>query len=193
MKAGNRMIAGSMIILSTIFVLSLLLALVHKGPDAFATLSLACMFVIFCFAGAFLYTVLKYRGIRDMVLSVFVVTLVHLLIFKITEPAYFIEFFLYYAALGASVLTYHEAVVPRMRRVRIGKFILLTALIVVLYSAVTIVASLFSSGRSLSQSLIAIATVHTFTGITLGLGLEVGELLTGKLVPESLEVTVDDS
>ncbi len=193
MTAGNRMIAGSMIILSTTLVLSLLLALVHKGPDAFATLSLAYMFVIFCFAGAFLYTVLKYRGIRDMVLSVFVVTLVHLLIFKITEPTYFIEFFLYYAALGASVLIYHEAVVPRMRRVRIGKFILLTALIVVLYSAVTIVASLFSSGRSLSQSLIAIATVYTFTGITLGLGLEIGELLTGKLVPEPLEVTADDS
>ena len=91
------------------------------------------------------------------------------------------------------MLIYHEAIVPRMIRVRIGKFILVAALIVVLYLAVTIVVSLFSSGRSLSQSLIAIATVHTFTGITLGLGLEVGELLTGKLVPEPLEVTADDS
>ena len=186
MTARNRMIAGSMIIFSTTLVLSLLLAVVRKGPDAFANLSLAYMFVIFCLAGAALYAVLKYRGTRDMIFSVFVVTLVHLLTFKITEPRYFIEFFLYYAALGVSVLIYYEAVVPRMRRIRIGKFILLTALILVLYSAVTIVASLFSSGRSLSQSLIGIATVHTFTGITLGLGLEVGELLTDKLVPEPL-------
>jgi len=187
MTAGNRMIAGSMIILSTTLVLSLLLAMVRKGSSAFATLSLAYMFVIFCVAGAILYAVLKYRGTRDMILSVFVVTLVHLLLFKIIEPRYFIEFFLYYAALGVSVLIYHEVIVPRMSRVRIGKFILLTALIVVLYSAVTIVASLFSSSRSLSQSLIGIATVHTFTGIALGLGLEVGELLTDKLVPEPLE------
>lgn len=74
-----------------------------------------------------------------------------------------------------------------MGRIRIGKFILLAALIVVIYSVVTALASLFSSGRSLSQSLKGILIVHSLTGITLGLGLEVGELLIDKLLPKPLE------
>ena len=187
MTDRTRAIASSTIILLSTFVLSLLLTMLRKGPSAFSTLSLAFMFVIFCFAGAIFYSVLKYRCARIMVFSVFIVTLVHLLVFRITEPRYFIEFFLYYAALGVSVLIYHEAVVPRMGRIRIGKFILLAALIVVIYSAVTALASLFSSGRSLSQSLKGILIVHSLTGITLGLGLEVGELLIDKLLPEPLE------
>lgn len=182
-----RSIAGSTIILLTTLVMSLILAVLRKGPNAIAELSLAYMFVIFCFAGAVFYTVLKYRGPRDMVLSVFIVTLAHLVVFKITAPRYFIEFFLYYAALGASVLIYYEAVIPRLVRVRIGKFVVLAALIVVIYSVVTVVVSLFFSGRSLSQSLAAIATVHTFTGIALGLGLEIGELLIDRLMPQPLE------
>ena len=187
MTERNRSIAGSTIILSTTFVLSILLAVLRRGPSAISTLSLAYMFVIFCFAGAIFYAVLKYRCIRELVFSVFIVTLVHLLIFRITEPRYFIEFFLYYASLGAAVLIYHEAIVPRMGRVRIGKFILLAALIVVIFSAVTVLASLLSSGRSLSQSLIGIITVHSFTGITLGFGLEIGELLIKMLLPKPLE------
>ena len=122
-----------------------------------------------------------------MVFSVFIVTLLHLLAFKVTEPRYFVEFFLYYAALGASVLIYHRAVMPRMSRVRIGKFAVLAALIVVLYSAATIIVSLFFSSRSLSQSLIGIITAQSLIGIALGLGLEIGEILTGKLLPEPLE------
>ena len=187
MTDRNRSIAGSTIILSTTFVLSLLLAILRKGPCAFSNLSLAYMFISYCFAGAVFYSVLKFRGTREMVFSVFIVTLVHLLIFRITEPRYFIEFFLYYAALGAAVLIYHEAFVSRMSRVRIGKFILLAALIVVIYSAATVLASLFSSDRSLSQSLIGIITVHSLTGITLGLGLEIGELLIEKLLPKPPE------
>ncbi len=186
MTDRNRSIAGSTIILSTTFVLSILLAVLRKGPSAFSNLSLACMFVIFCFAGTVFYSVLKYRGTRDMVFSVFIVTFVHLLVFRFTEPRYFIEFFLYYAVLGTAVLIYHEAIIPRMSRVRIGKFMLLAALIVVIYSTVTVLALLFSSGRSLSQSLISIISVHTLTGITLGLGLEIGELLIEKLLPEPL-------
>lgn len=187
MTERNRAIAGSTIILSTTFVLSILLAVLRKGPSAFSTLSLACMFVIFCFAGAVFYSVLKFRCAREMVFSVFIVTLMHLLVFKVTEPRYFIEFFLYYAALGAAVLIYFKVIVPRMGRVRIGKFILLAVLIVAIYSVVTILVSLFSSGRSLSQSLVGIITVHSLTGITLGLGLETGELLIEKLLPKPLE------
>ncbi len=187
MTDRNRAIAGSTIILLTTFVLGLLLAVLRKGPSAFSNLNLAYMFIAFCFAGAAFYSVLKYRSTRDMVFSVFIVTLVHLLIFRITEPRYFIEFFLYYAALGAAVLIYYKAIVPRMGRVRIGKFILLAVLIVVIYSAATVIASLFSSGRSLSQSLNGIITVHSLTGITLGLGLEIGELLIEKLLSTPLE------
>jgi len=186
MTERARSIAGSTIILSTTLVMSLLLAVLRRGPSAIATLSLAYMFVIFCFAGAVFYTALKYRGTRDMVFSVFIVTLAHLLVFKITEPTYFIEFFLYYAALGAAVLIYYQAVIPRMISVKIGKFIVLAALIVVIYSAVTVIMSLFFSGRSLSQSLAGIATVHTFTGIALGLGFEIGELLIVRFLPPPL-------
>jgi hypothetical protein len=167
--------------------MSLLLAVLRRGPSAVASLGLAHMFIIFCFAGALFYTALKYRGTRDMVFSVFIVTLAHLLVFKITEPTYFIEFFLYYAALGTAVLIYYEAVIPRMAGVRIGKFIVLAALIVVIYSVVTVVMSLFSSGRSLSQSLAGIATIHTLTGIALGLGLEIGELLIDRFLSPPLE------
>ena len=187
MTLRNRPIAGSTIIILTTLAMGLLTAVLRKGPNAFATLSLAHMFVIFCFAGAIFYSVLKYRGPRDMVFSVFIVTLAHLLVFKVIDPRYFVEFFLYYAALGTSVMIYHKAVVPRMGRVRIGKFAVLAALIVVIYSAVTVIMSLFSSGRSLSQSLAGIATVHTFTGIALGLGLEIGELLIDRLFPSPLE------
>ena len=112
MTDRTRAIAGSTIILSTTFVLSLLLTMLRKGPSAFSTLSLAFMFVIFCFAGAIFYSVLKYRCARIMVFSVFIVTLVHLLVFRITEPRYFIEFFLYYAALGVSVLSTTKRLSP---------------------------------------------------------------------------------
>ncbi len=187
MTDRNRAIAGSTILLSTTFVLSLLLAVLRKGPGTSSNLNLAYMFIIFCFAGAVFYSVLKYRGTREMVFSVFIVTLAHLLIFRITEPRYFIELFLYYAALGASVLIYYKAIAPRMGRVRIGKFILLAVLIVVIFSATTVLASLFSSGRSLSQSLKDIITVLSLTGVTLGLGLEIGELLIEKSLPTPLE------
>ena len=187
MTGRNRAIGGSTIILSTTLVLSLLLTMLRRGPSELTVLSFAYMFVIFCFAGAIFYSVLKYRGSRDMVFTVFIVTLAHLLIFKVTEPRFFIEFFLYYAALGAAVLIYHEAVVPRMNRIRIGKFILLAALLVVIYSAVTALASLFSSSRSLSQSLKGMFIVHSLTGITLGLGIEIGELLIEKLLSKPLE------
>lgn len=187
MTDRNRAIAGSTIIISTTLLLSLLLGLLRKGPDVFASLSLAYMFVIFCTAGAVFYSVLKYRGPRDMIFTVFIVTLVHLLIFKVTVPRYFIEFFLYYAALGASVMIYYQAVIPRLAGIRLGKFIVLAVIIVVFYSGVTIIASLFSSGRSLSQSLTGIVTVRSFTGIALGLGLEIGEMLTDRLFPTPLE------
>ncbi len=187
MTERTRSVAGSTIILVTTLIMSLLVAVLRRGPSVIATLSLPYMFVIFCFAGAVLYSILKYRGPRNMVFSVFIVTLVHLLLFKITEPRYFIELFLYYAALGASVLIYHEAVMPRMARIRIGKFIVLAALIVVIYSVVTLIVSLFSSGRSLLPSLAVIASVHTFTGIALGLGIEIGELLIDRFLPPPLE------
>lgn len=177
MTEKNRAIAGSTIIILTTLVLSLLLTV-------FGHLYWP---VLFCLAGSALYSVLKYRGTRDMVFSVFIVTLLHLLAFKVTEPRYFVEFFLYYVALGASILIYQRAVIPRMSRVRIGKFAVLAALIVVLYSAATIIVSLFFSTRSLSQSLIQIVTAQSLIGIALGLGLEIGELLVGKLLPESLE------
>lgn len=177
MTAKNRAIAGSAIIILATLVLSLLLAAFRHSY----------MPIIFCSAGAVFYSVLKYRGSRDMVFSVFVLTLLHLLVFKVTEPRYFIEFFLYYATLGASILIYYQAVKPRMSNVRIGKFTVLAALIVVLYSAVTIIASLFPSGRSLSQSLIGIVTAQSLIGIALGLGLETGELLADRLGNQPLE------
>ncbi len=177
MTERNRAIAGSTIIILTTLVFSLLLAAFRHFYWP----------VIFCFAGAAFYTILKYRGTRNMVFSVFIVTLLHLLAFKVTEPRYFVEFFLYYAALGTAVLIYRQAVMPRMSGVRIGKFAVLAALIVVLYSAATIIVSLFFSSRSLSQSLIGIVTAQSLIGIAFGLGLEIGELLVGKLLPEPLE------
>ena len=183
MTDRNRSIAGSAVIISTTLLLSLLLGVIRKGPDAFAHLSLAYMYVSFCAAGAVFYSVLKYRGPRDMIFTVFIATLVHLLIFKVTVPGFFIEFFLYYAALGASVMIYYRAVLPRLAAIRIGKFVVLAVILVALYSGVTIIASLFSNNRSLSQSLTGILTVHSFTGIALGLGLEIGELLTDRMFP----------
>jgi hypothetical protein len=177
MTARNGQIAGSMIILTSTLVFGLLLA----------TLSRSYRPAIFCSAGAILYSVLKYRGSRDMVFTVFIVTLLHLLVFEVTEPRYFLEFFLYYAALGASVLIYYRTAVPRLAGIRIGKFIALALLILVLYSVVTVIVSLLSSGRSLSQSLTGILTVYSLAGAALGLGIETGELLTDRLFPRPLE------
>ncbi len=187
MTGGNRPIAGSAVIVLTTLVFSLLLAALWKGPEYFAAFSLARMSVTFCLVGAAFYSVLKYRGTRDMIFSVFVVTLAHLLVFKVTKPHYFIEFFLYYAALGASVLIYYRAAVSRMARIRAGKFIVLAILITIIYSAVTMIASLFLAGRSLSQSLTGILTVISPAGAVLGLGLEAGEFLISKLFQRPLE------
>jgi hypothetical protein len=183
MTDRNRSIAGSGTIILSTLPISILLAVIRKGPGTFASISFAYMFVVFCAAGAVFYSVLKYRGPRDMIFTVFIVTLVHLLVFKVTEPGLFIELFLYYAALGASVMIYYRSVVLRLARIRLGKFVALAVIIVVLYSAVTIIVSLFSSGRSLSQSLAGIVTVHSLTGIALGLGLEIGEMLADMLFP----------
>lgn len=183
MTDRKNAVAGSIIITAAALICGIVMSMIRKGPSAFSSLSLAYMFVTFCVAGGIFYSVLKYRGVRDLVFSVFVVTLFHLLVFKVIEPRYFLEFFLYYAMLGVSVWIYSSHIVPGMKRMKIGKCIALAIVIVVLYSVLTVIWSIFSGGRNLSQSLQGILTVQSLVGIALGLGLELGEMLAGKLVP----------
>jgi hypothetical protein len=184
MPDRKRAMVYSAAVIAATLVFSILLAVIRKGSAVLGTLNLAHMFIIFCVVGSVFYTIIKFQGARELIFSIFIVTLLHLLVFRVTEPRYFLDFFFYYAALGLSVLIYARYVASSMKNIIIGKFIILAALIVFVYSAVTILVSVFSdSGRSLGQTLLGILTVHSLTGIALGLGIEVGELIASRISP----------
>jgi hypothetical protein len=182
MKVGSRAATESGFIILSAVVMGLLLAVFSEGTSSIAGLPPEHMAVVFCLAGSVFYCVLKFRTVREMILSIFIVTLAHLFLFRVTAPRYFLELFLYYAALGASIAAYRYLAASRLKSVRIGKFVLMAVIIVAVYSAATAFVSLFLKGRSLSQSLTAILSVYSLAGAALGLGLEAGELAAGNLL-----------
>jgi hypothetical protein len=146
--------------------------LIKGGPPA--------VFLTFCLAGSIFYSLLRYHGMRALIFSVFIVTLLHLLIYKVTEPVYFLHFFLYYAALGATVYLYDRHIAPSMKRVKIGKFILFAVLLILIYTVLTLILSIFFRDRSLSETLMGIVKVHSFVGGGVGLGFELSELIAPR-------------
>jgi len=135
------------------------------------------IFFALCIGGSILYAAFRHKGTKTLIFMVFIVTLVHLLIFKVTDAVLFLAFFLYYVSLGATVYLYRTQIVPRLGWARIGKFIAFAAILVVIYSVVQLVVNPFFKEISTAQALYGVLTTQSFLGAGLGFGFEVAELL----------------
>lgn len=137
------------------------------------------LFIALCIGGSILYAVFRHKGMKTLVFMVFIVTLAHLLVFKVTDQVLFLAFFLYYVSLGATVYLYRTQIVPRLGWAKIGKFIVFAAILVVIYSVVQLVVNPFFKEISTAQAIYGVLTTQSFLGAGLGLGFEVAELLLG--------------
>ena len=164
----------------TIF--SIAIGFLYFGLKVFTPKMASFQFLIGGLIGAIFYSTLIIYRLKDALYVLISLFLFHEIVIKVSTFSYFIRDFIYIGSISFAIYIFVKLFHHKLKEIRFGKFLIFASLFTVASILSTIILGLILSPSEIRNALITNVFIGSLLGIGLGLGLEISEILTPRIL-----------